>query len=225
MAHAIAPGDTFTVTAGCDKQFATCQAKFANAVNFRGFPHMPGNDFVIAVARPGEPVTTERLIPSPLRGGVRSGGPTPFARAITDYRHPVWRVKGAPNHLSRQGRHASSTPCTTHHLTTRSRIVALARAWLGTPYHHQASVRGVGADCVGLVRGIWRELYGSEAEALPAYTRDWAEAAAARRCSKPPAATSSRSPRSTPRPATSSSSAGAATCSPSTAPSSPRPPP
>ena len=51
----IAPGDTFTVTAGCDKHFATCQAKFANAVNFRGFPHMPGNDFLTAVARPGDP--------------------------------------------------------------------------------------------------------------------------------------------------------------------------
>jgi uncharacterized phage protein (TIGR02218 family) len=55
MAHAIAPGDTFTITAGCDKHFATCQAKFANAVNFRGFPHMPGNDFLTAVARPGDP--------------------------------------------------------------------------------------------------------------------------------------------------------------------------
>jgi uncharacterized phage protein (TIGR02218 family) len=55
MAKPIAPGDTFTVTAGCDKQFATCTAKFANAVNFRGFPHMPGNDFVTAVARPGDP--------------------------------------------------------------------------------------------------------------------------------------------------------------------------
>jgi uncharacterized phage protein (TIGR02218 family) len=58
MALAIAPGDAFTITAGCDKQFATCQAKFANAVNFRGFPHMPGNDYILAVARPGEPVTT-----------------------------------------------------------------------------------------------------------------------------------------------------------------------
>ena len=58
---------------------------------------------------------------------------------------------------------------------TRPRIVALARDWLGTPYHHQASLRGVGTDCVGLVRGIWRELYGTEAEAAPAYTRDWAE--------------------------------------------------
>jgi len=55
MAHVIEPGATFTVTAGCDKHFATCQAKFANTVNFRGFPHMPGNDFLTAVARPGDP--------------------------------------------------------------------------------------------------------------------------------------------------------------------------
>jgi NlpC/P60 family putative phage cell wall peptidase len=62
-------------------------------------------------------------------------------------------------------------------LFTRTTVVALARTWLGTPYHHQASVRGVGTDCIGLVRGIWRELYGREADdALPAYTRDWAEA-------------------------------------------------
>jgi NlpC/P60 family putative phage cell wall peptidase len=57
----------------------------------------------------------------------------------------------------------------------RSQIVTLARTWLGTPYHHQASLKGAGCDCIGLVRGIWRELYGAEAEALPAYTRDWAE--------------------------------------------------
>lgn len=37
-------GDTFSIVAGCDKRFATCKAKFANAVNFRGFPHLPGND-------------------------------------------------------------------------------------------------------------------------------------------------------------------------------------
>jgi uncharacterized phage protein (TIGR02218 family) len=47
-------GDGFTVTAGCDKQLATCRAKFANVVNFRGFPHMPGNDFVTSFARAGE---------------------------------------------------------------------------------------------------------------------------------------------------------------------------
>ena len=54
-------------------------------------------------------------------------------------------------------------------------IVAAARGWIGTPYLHQASVRGVGADCLGLVRGIWREVYGAEPEAVPAYTQDWAE--------------------------------------------------
>lgn len=42
------PGDAFAVTAGCDKRFATCAAKFANADSFRGFPHMPGNDAVLA---------------------------------------------------------------------------------------------------------------------------------------------------------------------------------
>jgi uncharacterized phage protein (TIGR02218 family) len=46
MPGAVAAGDQFTVTPGCDKQFATCKSKFSNAANFRGFPHMPGNDFV-----------------------------------------------------------------------------------------------------------------------------------------------------------------------------------
>lgn len=53
--------------------------------------------------------------------------------------------------------------------------VKIARQWLGTPYHHQASVKGVGCDCLGLIRGIWRELYGYEAEAVPAYSRDWGD--------------------------------------------------
>lgn len=53
--------------------------------------------------------------------------------------------------------------------------LGVARAWLGTPYVHQASVQGVGADCLGLVRGIWRALYGREPEPAPAYTPDWAE--------------------------------------------------
>ncbi len=59
---------------------------------------------------------------------------------------------------------------------SREAITAAARGWLGTPYHHQASERGVGADCIGLVRGVWREIYGVEAEQPPAYSRDWAEA-------------------------------------------------
>jgi NlpC/P60 family putative phage cell wall peptidase len=56
------------------------------------------------------------------------------------------------------------------------RIVAEARRWIGTPYRHQASVQGVGCDCLGLLRGVWRALYGAEPEALPAYAPDWAEA-------------------------------------------------
>ena len=56
-------------------------------------------------------------------------------------------------------------------------VVAVARRWLGTPYVHQASSRGAGADCLGLVRGVWRELYGAEPEPLPPYGPDWSEAA------------------------------------------------
>ncbi len=46
MGSLVQSGDTLQVTAGCDRQFSTCREKFANAPNFRGFPHMPGNDFV-----------------------------------------------------------------------------------------------------------------------------------------------------------------------------------
>ncbi len=56
-----------------------------------------------------------------------------------------------------------------------NRAVQAARGWLGTPYRHQASCRGAGADCLGLVRGVWRELYGEEPEATPPYSADWAE--------------------------------------------------
>lgn len=56
-----------------------------------------------------------------------------------------------------------------------SRAVAVARVWIGTPYRHQASCRGSGCDCLGLLRGVWRELYGHEPEVVPAYTRDWSE--------------------------------------------------
>ncbi|MEM7499097.1 MAG: peptidase, partial [Pseudomonadota bacterium] len=55
-------------------------------------------------------------------------------------------------------------------------VLAAARGWLGTPYRHQASCRGVGADCLGLVRGVWREVLGAEPGPVPAYTPDWAEA-------------------------------------------------
>jgi uncharacterized phage protein (TIGR02218 family) len=47
-------GDTFTITAGCDKRLETCRDRFGNVVNFGGFPHMPGNDFVLGVAKQGD---------------------------------------------------------------------------------------------------------------------------------------------------------------------------
>ena len=58
----------------------------------------------------------------------------------------------------------------------REAIVAAARSWIGTPYRHQASLKGVGCDCLGLLRGVWREVIGCEPERPPAYSRDWAEA-------------------------------------------------
>jgi NlpC/P60 family putative phage cell wall peptidase len=58
----------------------------------------------------------------------------------------------------------------------RRTIVAEARAFIGTPYRHQASLRGAGCDCLGLVRGVWRALYGPEPETIPPYTPDWGEA-------------------------------------------------
>ena len=58
---------------------------------------------------------------------------------------------------------------------SRTAIVEAATAWLGTPYHHQASLRGVGCDCLGLVRGVWRDVYGAEPEAPPPYSSSWAE--------------------------------------------------
>ena len=58
----------------------------------------------------------------------------------------------------------------------RQNVVAVARKWCGTPYHHQSSRQGVGADCLGLVRGVYRTLYGFEAEQFPPYSPDWGDA-------------------------------------------------
>lgn len=57
------------------------------------------------------------------------------------------------------------------------RAAQIARGWIGTPYLHQASAQGAGTDCLGLLRGVWRALYGHEPEAIPAYTPDWSEPA------------------------------------------------
>lgn len=55
------------------------------------------------------------------------------------------------------------------------RVIEAARGWLGTPYHDQASVKGVGVDCLGLARGVWREVVGREPTKIPPYSRDWGE--------------------------------------------------
>ncbi|WP_425101191.1 NlpC/P60 family protein [Tropicibacter sp. S64] len=56
-----------------------------------------------------------------------------------------------------------------------SAIVGAARTWIGTPYVHQASTKGAGCDCLGLLRGVWREVIGPEPVQVPAYTMDWSE--------------------------------------------------
>jgi NlpC/P60 family putative phage cell wall peptidase len=60
-----------------------------------------------------------------------------------------------------------------------NRIVEAARKWIGTPYVHQASKRGVGCDCLGLLRGVWRDLFGNEPEGAPPYSADWSEGSGA----------------------------------------------
>lgn len=61
MPYAIQPQDQFSLHVGCDKSFETCKRKFSNTLNFRGFPHIPGNDFVLSYAAnsdvfDGEPI-------------------------------------------------------------------------------------------------------------------------------------------------------------------------
>ncbi|HMT45526.1 MAG TPA: hypothetical protein PKE59_00265 [Novosphingobium sp.] len=54
-------------------------------------------------------------------------------------------------------------------------VVTAARGWLGTPYHDQASAKGAGCDCLGLARGVWREIVGGEPFSVPPYDRGWGE--------------------------------------------------
>lgn len=60
-------------------------------------------------------------------------------------------------------------------LTMSDKLVKIARSWIGTPYIHQQSSKGNGTDCLGLLRGIWRESLGEEPEMTPVYTADWSE--------------------------------------------------
>ena len=61
---------------------------------------------------------------------------------------------------------------------TGEAVIALAQTWAGTPYRHQGAAKGVGCDCLGLIRGVWRELYGAEPQPLQPYAMDWAEVSA-----------------------------------------------
>lgn len=54
-------------------------------------------------------------------------------------------------------------------------IVTAARSWIGTPYVHQQARKAAGCDCLGLLRGVWREVIGPEPTVIPAYSMDWSE--------------------------------------------------
>ncbi|MFO7855900.1 MAG: peptidase [Paracoccaceae bacterium] len=69
----------------------------------------------------------------------------------------------------------TAAPCSAE-AARRARIAAAAAGWIGTPWRHGASLKGAGADCLGVVRGVWREVLGREPERLPPYAPDWAEA-------------------------------------------------
>lgn len=58
---------------------------------------------------------------------------------------------------------------------SRAAIVAEARSWIGTPYRHQASLKGAGADCLGLIRGVYRVFCGPEKQPITPYSPNWAE--------------------------------------------------
>lgn len=62
-------------------------------------------------------------------------------------------------------------------MTTRAQILATTRTWIGTPYRNQASAKGAGADCLGLLRGVFRETYELETDPVkvPPYKPDWYE--------------------------------------------------
>jgi NlpC/P60 family putative phage cell wall peptidase len=100
---------------------------------------------------------------------------------------------------------------------TRSQIVGETRDWIGTPYQHQASLKGVGCDCLGLVRGVWRAVIGEEPERAPPYAPGWAEAASGEPLAdaRRPRGISSRSSATRFARATCCCSAGARICRPS----------
>jgi uncharacterized phage protein (TIGR02218 family) len=84
MTKEVEAADAFTITAGCDKHFKTCKAKFDNSVNFRGFPHVSGIDFALAVPdRGGKKRRRENELTALARGHRKAadfGGDVGMAR-------------------------------------------------------------------------------------------------------------------------------------------------
>lgn len=85
-------------------------------------------------------------------------------------------LRVANSELRNANRDQQSLLATRNSLLADGEAVQIARTWIGTPYIHQASLKGIGCDCLGLLRGVWRELKGPEPEAPPPYAPDWSEA-------------------------------------------------
>lgn len=80
-------------------------------------------------------------------------------------------------------------------MNRREQILAATAGWVGTPYRHQGSLKGIGCDCLGMVLGVWAEVYDAVPEEVAPYPRDWASGgreilldAARRHCREKPAA-------------------------------------
>ena len=61
-------------------------------------------------------------------------------------------------------------------MLTNDKALEIARSWIGTPYRHQCSLKGEGTDCLGLLRGVYRELYSTgDPKEMPNYSMSWNE--------------------------------------------------
>ncbi len=142
-----AAGDAFTVYAGCDHTPRDLPARFSNLANFRGFPFVPPPQIgVLTMIADQYPV---------------SGAGVPA------------RVAPARDPAGAEARPTVSHFTVANELIARARVVAAAREWIGTPYHHMADVKGVGCDCAMLLVRVFCDLGLVEPFDPRPYTRDW----------------------------------------------------